>query len=166
MKDLIERQAAIDEIRKCRFVVDAIEKIRVLPSAEKPFKLPEIYVAEGFDTVEDEDGNIGFGVYVPAENKIYVAGDVEDEIRARALLHEVCHWVQDMCGRPFGEDEANEFSDIVYDALPSAQPEVRPIDYQDCSNAMLKMWMDNVVTDGEYNRIMDKLNAHWGKKDG
>ena len=46
------------------------------------------------------------------------------------------------------------------------QPEARPIDYQDCSNAMLKMWMDNVVTDGEYNRIMDKLNAHWGKKDG
>ena len=50
-------------------------------------------------------------------------------------------------------------------ALPSAQPEVRPIDYQDCSNAMLKMWMDNVVTDGEYNRIMDKLNAHWGKNE-
>lgn len=46
--------------------------------------------------------------------------------------------------------------------LSSAQPEVRPIDYQDCSNAMLKMWMDNVVTDGEYNRIMDKLNTHWG----
>lgn len=50
--------------------------------------------------------------------------------------------------------------------LPSAQPEVRPIDYQDCSNAMLKMWMDNVVTDGEYNRIMDKLNAFGGKNDG
>lgn len=50
--------------------------------------------------------------------------------------------------------------------LPSAQPEVRLINYHDCSNAMLKMWMDNVVTDGEYNRIMDKLNAHWGKKDG
>ena len=39
--------------------------------------------------------------------------------------------------------------------LSSVQPE---ISYLDCSNAMLKMWMDNVVTDGEYNRIMDKLN--------
>ena len=47
-----------------------------------------------------------------------------------------------------------------------AQPEVKPIGYQDCANAMLKMWMDNVVTDGEYNRIMDKLNAHWRKRDG
>lgn len=32
------------------------------------------------------------------------------------------------------------------------------IGYKDCANAMLKMWMDNVVADGEYNRIMDKLN--------
>ena len=44
--------------------------------------------------------------------------------------------------------------------LPSAQPEIKPIDYQDCANAMMKMWMDNVLTDGEYNRIMDKLNKH------
>ena len=34
VKDTISRQAAIDEIRKCRFVVDAIEKIRGLPSAQ------------------------------------------------------------------------------------------------------------------------------------
>ena len=58
--------------------------------------------------------------------------------------------------------------DVVEDALnaikalPSAQPEIKPIEYRDCANAMLKMWMDNVVTDGEYNRIMDKLNVHWG----
>ena len=134
MDDLISRQDAIRWVKtECnpygKPTLDfesgkkVIEHLEQMPSAEKPFKLPEIYVAEGFDTVEDEDGNIGFGVYVPAENKIYVAGDVEDEIRARALLHEVCHWVQDMCGRPFGEDEANEFSDIVYDALPSARPE-------------------------------------------
>ncbi len=34
MSDLISRQAAIDEIRKCRFVVDAIEKIKGLQSAQ------------------------------------------------------------------------------------------------------------------------------------
>ena len=67
-------------------------------------------------------------------------------------------------------DESGEYTadviERILDDVPAAQPEVRPIDYQDCSNAMLKMWMDNVVTDGEYNRIMDKLNAHWGKKNG
>lgn len=39
--------------------------------------------------------------------------------------------------------------------------EVEPISYADCSNAMLKMWMDDVVTDGEYRHIMDKLNKKW-----
>lgn len=34
MSDLISRRAAVDEIRKCRFVVEAIEKIIGLPSAE------------------------------------------------------------------------------------------------------------------------------------
>jgi len=46
-------------------------------------------------------------------------------------------------------------------AKAKAEPEVEPISYQDCANAMMKMWIDNVITDGEYNRIMDKLNAHW-----
>ena len=32
--DLISRQAAIDEIKKCRFVVDAIEKIIGLPAVD------------------------------------------------------------------------------------------------------------------------------------
>lgn len=49
--------------------------------------------------------------------------------------------------------------------LPSAQPEIKPIGYQECANAMLKMWIDNVVTDGEYSRIMDKLNSYWRKND-
>lgn len=59
-----------------------------------------------------------------------------------------------------GRTVADSFEDII-NALPSAQPEIKPIDYQDCANAMMRMWMDNVVTDGEYNRIMDKLNAFW-----
>lgn len=45
-------------------------------------------------------------------------------------------------------------------ALPSAQ---ETITYRMFADSMLKMWMDNVLTDGEYNRIMDKLNAHWGE---
>ena len=129
MSDYISRQAAIDAVKKHYRTHDndlleliAFDIERLPPAQGKPFNLPKIYIADGYDTIEGEDGNVGFGVYVPDENQIYVAGDVEGEIRARALLHEICHWVQAMCGRPFDEDEANEFSDIVYDALPSAQP--------------------------------------------
>ena len=57
----------------------------------------------------------------------------------------------------YTDDDAVE----AIEGLPSAQPEIKPIDYQDCANAMLRMWMDEVITDGEYNRVMDKLNAFW-----
>lgn len=43
--------------------------------------------------------------------------------------------------------------------------EPHEIGYDDCTNALLKMWMDDVLTDGEYNRIADKLNKKWGKKE-
>lgn len=45
--------------------------------------------------------------------------------------------------------------------IKALRPEIKPIGYRECADAMLKMWMDNVLTDGEYNRIMDKLNAKY-----
>ena len=51
------------------------------------------------------------------------------------------------------------------DEQPTIQPEPHEIGYDDCSNALLKMWMDNVLTDGEYYRIADKLNKKWGKRE-
>ena len=49
-------------------------------------------------------------------------------------------------------------------ALPSAQLDPQEIGYWECSNALLKMWIDNVLTDGEYYRIADKLNTYWKEK--
>lgn len=63
-----------------------------------------------------------------------------------------------------GMNLADALKEAYEQGKRDAQPEIKPIDYQDCANAMLRMWMDNVVTDGEYNRIMDKLNAFWRVK--
>ena len=41
--------------------------------------------------------------------------------------------------------------------------EPQEIGYDQCTIAILKMWMDNVITDGEYNRIVNKLNKYYGK---
>lgn len=41
----------------------------------------------------------------------------------------------------------------------------QPISYEDCANALLMMWMENILTDSEYNRIMDRLNAEKDKFD-
>ena len=49
------------------------------------------------------------------------------------------------------------------DEQPTIQPEPHEIGYDGCANALLKMWMDNVLTDGEYYRIANKLNVKWGK---
>lgn len=48
----------------------------------------------------------------------------------------------------------------AFQSLPSAEPEVKEISYTDCAKAMMKMWVDDVLTYGEYSRIMDKLNTH------
>ena len=100
----------------------------------------------------------------------------DDYIKQQTAIDAIC---TDWCGtsnadckNPFNPEKDEYYhcdgcGDVeLIKALPSVQPEVRPIDYKYCSNAMLKMWMDNVVTDGEYNRIMNKLNAHWERKDG
>ena len=55
---------------------------------------------------------------------------------------------------------ADTATDIIK-KLPSAQPEPHPISYTDCANAMMKMQIENVLTDGEYNRVMDKLNDRY-----
>lgn len=88
---------------------------------------------------------------------------MDDTISRQAAIR----WVKTECnpyGKPTLDFESGKKVIEHLEQMPSAQPEIKPIEYLDCANAMLKMWMDNVVTDGEYNRIMDKLNAHWRMK--
>lgn len=51
----------------------------------------------------------------------------------------------------------------LIDEQPTIQSEPHEIGYDDCANALLKMWMDNVMTDRDYYRIADKLNKRWDK---
>ena len=66
----------------------------------------------------------------------------------------------------YAQERVNQTEVILHhlEFMPSAQPEQHEIGYSECANAMLKMWIDNVLTDGEYRRIMDKLNAHWAER--
>lgn len=56
MNDYISRQAAIDEIRKCRFVVDAIENIRGLPTADVRENVNGEWIVEDGEVVCSECG--------------------------------------------------------------------------------------------------------------
>ena len=34
-------------------------------------------------------------------------------------------------------------------------------EYKEYSYVLMKLWIGNLITDGEYNRIMDRVNAVW-----
>ena len=40
--------------------------------------------------------------------------------------------------------------------------ELSEITYETCATALLKLWIDKIITDDEYNQITDRLN-NWGK---
>ena len=85
--------------------------------AGKDIKFPTIHCCREYDSIQDESGRMGFGVYDPKEKNIYIAGDVPKEIFLKALFHEIFHWMQNMAGMKFDENDANTFSDILYDAV-------------------------------------------------
>ena len=87
----------------------------------------------------------------------------DDSISRQAVLDKFEPWLK---VKDYNDGELNMLKAILYEIrfMRSAQPEVKQISYTDCANAMLMMWMDKVLTDGEYNRIMDKLNEHEKKK--
>ena len=74
----------------------------------------------------------------------------------------VCRILDDvLANRPTERDSLIVAVRKAFDAMQTAEP--HEIGYDDCANALLKMWMDNVLTDGDYYRITDKLNKKWGK---
>ena len=136
MNDLISRQAVLDWLKNewNGMVTSLFDGIKALPSAQ-PKRTDKRTETHACDCISREAAIDGV-----------------------KTLHDVAwkNWHEPTLS-------ANVVLDMIRE-LPSAQPEIKPIEYRDCANAMLRMWIDNVVTDGEYNRIMDKLNAHWGMK--
>lgn len=90
------------------------------PADVKGPALPKIYVAEGYDTVESEDGRKGFGAYIPDENQIYIAADVAPEILLKTVFHELAHWMQHASGRALDEDEAHGFANQLYNSVDAS----------------------------------------------
>ena len=141
------------------------EAIRTLQSMKSDFPLPK-----AAQTRRAQNDALDVAI------EVLKAEPCEDAISRQAAIDALKEHRGLYCG-----DSPNTFSKLPYGEkcrvdeldtaiatlvnLPSVQPEVKKISYTDCANAMLMMWMDEVLTDGEYNRIMDKLNEH-EKKNG
>lgn len=75
---------------------------------------------------------------------------------------------RDAAIKAIGERDPNSGVDAVtvLNKLPSVNTESQGIGYRECADAMMKMWMDNVLTDAEYYRIMDRLNRQEKRRRG
>lgn len=95
---------------------------------------------------------------------------MRDLISRQEAINELVRWGK-VPGYSRGERNIIACTISMLETLPSAQPdpEIRPVTHLDCQKALLKMWMDNVITDGEHRRIFDRLNAkeiREGREDG
>ena len=141
MKDCIDRQAAIDAADRADYTGLTVEDVKkvtdevVKELKQLPSAQPEL---------------------------------CEDAVSRKKMFDTVAEYEKQLCEILGDENELVETVKILKHrliALPSVQPDIKPISYQDCADAMMMMWMDNVLTDAEYRRIMDKLNDHKSRKE-
>ena len=100
-------------------VMKVIERQPTIEERKTTIEFPHVFIAEGYDSIKSEDGRTGFGVYDPENKQIFIAGAVPDEVFIKVLLHELMHWVQDISGYAFNEDEANAFAENIYNTMES-----------------------------------------------
>lgn len=72
----------------------------------------EVEFLEGYDSIEGPDGSMGFGVFVPTEEKIYIADDLPggEESMIETVAHEWKHWLQYCNDESHDEEEAEDFA--------------------------------------------------------
>ncbi len=88
-----------------------------------------VHVVEGYDTIETPEG-FGFGVFVPEKLEIFIAGDMPggEESLIKTLAHEYKHFMQYCEGKPFNEEEAEEFAEEIYKKITQEVKEVQFVD--------------------------------------
>ena len=80
----------------------------------------KLSILHGYDAVEsDESGNKGFAVYLPHLRTIMLPTETPEEIAdmkdfvIHNLAHEYKHFLQDVNGEEFSEEEADKFADEI-----------------------------------------------------
>ena len=82
-----------EQMKRKYAVVDYLQKHYPPPEGSGEV---EVEFLEGYDSIEGPDGSMGFGVFVPTEEKIYIADDLPggEESMIETVAHEWKHWLQ------------------------------------------------------------------------
>ena len=90
-------------------VVDYLRKHYPPPEGSREV---EVEFLEGYDSIEGPDGSMGFGAFVPTEEKIYIADDLPggEESMIETVAHEWKHWLQYCNDEAYDEEEVEDFA--------------------------------------------------------
>lgn len=90
--------------------------IRFLNSKNYTKEEVKLSILHNYESVSADDD--GFAVYIPETRTIMLPTKVPDEIKDMKefvisnLAHEYCHFIQDVTGREFDEEEADWFAEV------------------------------------------------------
>ena len=73
-----------------------------------------IHVMHGYDTLKAPTGEDCFGCYINGEYEIYVADNIPTDQLFHTIAHEYMHYLQDIDGKEFDEEEADAFGWSVF----------------------------------------------------
>lgn len=73
-----------------------------------------VHIMHGYDSLKAPDGTDCFGCYINGEYEIYVADNIPTDQLFHTIAHEYMHYLQDVEGREFDEEEANAFGFNVF----------------------------------------------------
>lgn len=100
---------------------DCIHKIMRYLNKNYP-RVNKVYlcILEGYDSVEGPTGEKGFAVFDTITNRIYVPSEVPEELKdesneilVSSIAHEYMRFLQKCDGKPYDEDEAEQFAEKV-----------------------------------------------------
>ena len=73
-----------------------------------------IHVMHGYDSLQAPNGEVCFGCYVSKKHEIYIADDIPADKFFYTLAHEYMHYLQDIEGKEFDEEEADSFAQNLF----------------------------------------------------
>lgn len=73
-----------------------------------------IHIIHGYDTVVTPEGQSCYGCYLNGEYEAYIPDDMPSDQFVHTIIHEYAHYLQDIEGREFSEEEANAYGYSVF----------------------------------------------------
>ena len=75
----------------------------------------DVIIAFDADHIEAPDGRKGFGVFDTDTDHIYIAADIPEpeETLIETTAHEFMHYIQNIKGKPYSEEEAVHFAEMA-----------------------------------------------------